>query len=123
MLAPSGTTQTFALFLKHLRHRSGAFANHRIYLVIDNLNIHYANLELIESLNFVPLFQPAYSPSFNSIETLWGMLKRKVRIRLLESNHDLSDKQFQNVLDTVCKEITPFMQRKGAATFNRKYMH
>ena len=51
------------------------------------------------------------------------MLKRKVRIRLLESNHDLSDTQFENLLDTVCKEITPFTQRKGAATFNRKYMH
>ena len=56
----------------------------KIYLVLDNARAHrskviteYCNSHFIELV-----YLPGYSPEFNSIEALWGVLKGRVKYRL-----------------------------------------
>ena len=53
--------------------------NCRPWLVLDNAAAHHAHsVKKVLKRYFRPLFLPAYSCQFNSVELLWALLKRKV---------------------------------------------
>ena len=57
--------------------------NKKPILVLDNARAHLSDLVLpILNQYFEVKFMPAYSPQFNSIETLWAIVKRRFRVNL-----------------------------------------
>ena len=57
--------------------------NKKPILVLDNARAHLSDLVLpILNEYFEVKFMPAYSPQFNSIETLWAIVKRRFRVNL-----------------------------------------
>jgi hypothetical protein len=52
-------------------------------------------------------FQVAYSPEFNSIESLWHVLKQRVKRDLLLANHlKLNAEKFNLLVEKCCESIT-----------------
>ena len=52
-------------------------------------------------------FQPAYSPEFNSIESLWHIVKQRVKRDLLIANPTkLSQEKFHLLIEKCCESIT-----------------
>lgn len=85
-----------------------AASDKQLYLLMDN---HVAHLveesEAALTANcFTTVRTPAYSPDFNSIETLWAVVKRQMRIRLAEANHDLLIEDFKVELAEVLDGIS-----------------
>lgn len=76
-------------FISYINNLEGYFRNNekykryleerRIYIILDNAKLHtskYSRKELKKSyLNFI--FQPTYKPEYNTIEYLWGVMKKK----------------------------------------------
>jgi transposase len=73
-------------FMKKLREHANKSMkpNEQIHLILDNHAAHHTieMREVFENLNFIPHFMPPYSPQFNSIEALWGIIKRRVKDRM-----------------------------------------
>jgi len=59
----------------------------KIFLVLDNHPAHHTKdvVELAKNLNIELMFLPPYCPELNSIESLWGIIKRKVKKQLIEN--------------------------------------
>jgi transposase len=62
-------------------------------------------------LNLVPLFQPAHSCQFNSIEHLWGWLKREVAKALLQQEVE-SEEGFRDLVRAVCLKVNVALMRR-----------
>ena len=56
-----------------------------LHLVLDNHPAHKTKAvdEACAKLNIKRHFMPGYSPEFNSIEALWGWIKKDVKKRLV----------------------------------------
>ena len=59
--------------------------------------------DVCKQLGFIPIFMPTYSPQYNSIETLWAHLKKRVGTQISEKldeqgNHDLTEEDYRNIL-------------------------
>jgi len=67
--------------------------------------------EVAQELNIELLFQPKYSPEFNSIESLWSIFKLGVKNRLQEHKEVfLGMEDFRERLRLQIKDITPQQQ-------------
>jgi transposase len=72
-----------------------------VFVVLDNHPAHHTKVVVEEArlLNFELMFLPPYSPELNSIEALWGIIKRKVKKCLIENKLvTLTQKHFESIL-------------------------
>ncbi len=75
-------------------------------------------------LNIVPHFMPSYSPEFNSIEALWGWVKRDVKKRMAFKKFvNVKQHQFEKLLQECLNSITYEMQSRAAMMNNRDFLH
>lgn len=67
-------------------------------MVLDNHSAHKSKetLNYMESLNIKPLFMSPYSPELNSVESLWGISKARVKRDMyqLPDYHLISHERF-----------------------------
>ena len=53
------------------------------------------------------VFQPGYSPEFNSIESLWHVIKSRVKAQLILANEvRFNQEKFQLLVEKCCDSIT-----------------
>ena len=63
--------------------------------------------EQVRRLDMTLHFQPAYSPEFNSIESLWHVVKQRVKRDLLLANPTkLNQEKFHLLIERCCESIT-----------------
>ena len=89
-------------FLRHLVQLKKQLRDpsERPFLVLDGARAHHAIVarDYLEE-GFRPLRLPSYSPQYNSVEALWSVVKKKVRIVLLrEPTHNLNLRQFRAIV-------------------------
>ena len=91
MQAPSTRQDYVVKFLTALRKFVKHGQQTTLHLVIDNHPADKTKLvdEACQRLNIKRHFMPGYSPEFNSIEALWGWIKRDVKRRLVFRKFDL----------------------------------
>ena len=114
----------FQKFLQHLKSRlRNAYSRKRVYLVLDNHTAHATKLsaKLMADLNFYPLFLPAYTSYFNSVENLWALLKQHfMRFMCIQKTH-LSHDQFSDLIRQSIALVPPDMAA-NLYFANRKYL-
>lgn len=83
MQATSTNWQDTIRFLKLLREAEPS--DSRLYMVADNHRAHYKAevQEEADRLNIEFVFLPSGTPELNSIESLWGVIKRDFKSRLI----------------------------------------
>ena len=96
-----------------------------LYLVLDNHSAHltYEAEEAMSSLYLIPVMMPKYSPAFNCIETLWGVVKKQMRIKLAQSEADLNPDQFKGILRRHLNAIKMEQCLSIAKSANRACIH
>ena len=94
-------------FLPLLR-KSFVDPDQKVFVVLDNHPSHHTKdvTALAANLNFELMFLPPYSPELNSIEALWGIVKRSVKKQLIDNKlvtltQVHFDKILQHCLDSV----------------------
>ena len=76
---------------------------------------HFNDIEIV--------WMPGYSPEFNSIESLWSVIKARVKHRLVEvSDVWIDQEHFVEMLTSTLDSVTPEAARKAAGN-NRGYLH
>ena len=67
---------------------------------------------------------PPYSPELNSIESLWSVVKGKIKTRLISSSHmTLTQQEFEQIMLDCLDQITPAQQKQAGRYNNREYIH
>ena len=76
--------QDFGNFLISLRQK---YLNEEIALFMDNMRVHHSLLskEAYQELKLIPIFNIAYSPQFNPIESVFSMIKQAYKKLLLQA--------------------------------------
>ena len=100
MQAPTTNKENVLKFLALLR-KEFQDPDQKVFVVLDNHTSHHTKnvTELARNLNFELMFLPPYSPELNSIEALWGIVKRKVKKYLIEFKLvTLTQKNFEVIL-------------------------
>ena len=72
-------------YLEFLEKLAAIYSNQRIILFLDNLNVHKTEeaREAYERLRITAVFNVAYSPQFNGIESYWSVVKYHYKRQLL----------------------------------------
>ncbi len=124
-LETSTNSKAFYDFLGKLRKRFKN-NNHRLTVVLDNARAHIT-LEVraeADRLNIELMFMPPYTPELNSIESLWSVIKRDFKRRVLaKQDVVISDAEFRAHLQASLDAISPTVQKHAARFNNRDYMY
>jgi hypothetical protein len=93
-----------------------------LYLVLDNHAAHHSK-KVAAQFRFhhiIPLFMPAYSPEFNSIESLWAIIKSRVK-KVLNAERDvkMTQARFSEILQSCLDTVTPDESSTTARGGNR----
>ena len=126
MSAPATRQDYVVKFLTQLRKFVRHSPQTTLHLVIDNHPAHKTKLveEACQRLNIQRHFMPGYSPEFNSIEALWGWIKRDVKKRLVfRKFEELTQPQFTQLLSESLGAITYEQQANAARYNNREFLH
>ena len=98
------------LLLRNVVSPFSSKTRERIVLVLDNHPSHSTQhvLDVARNLNIELLFQPKYSPEFNSIESLWSVFKLGVKNRF-QAHQDviLNMDDFKQLLRDQINDISP----------------
>ena len=80
MKAPSTNKDAVLKFLPLLRNKFPD-PDQKVFVILDNHPSHHTRevVQLASDLNFEFMFLPPYCPELNSIEALWGIIKRNVK--------------------------------------------
>lgn len=100
MKAPTTNKEHVLKFFALLR-KSFVDPDEKVFVVLDNHPSHHTKdvTELAANLNFELMFLPPYSPELNSIESLWGIIKRNVKKQLVAHKLvTLTQKHFDSIL-------------------------
>lgn len=99
---------TFCEFLNKLRRyiRKKKTAK-KVMLIFDNHRAHHSNMaeEVIDDLDLDVMFLPPYSSPLNSIETLWAILKRNWKNRMLRVEPRINYNDTANLLKAECEVL------------------
>ena len=76
----------FAEFLRQIRLATSKEERPKLVIVLDNHRSHHEDsmATLARNLNFELLFLPPYTPQLNPIESLWSVVKGKLKKKLQE---------------------------------------
>lgn len=97
----------------------------RLYLVMDNHNAHKGNgvEEAAVALCITFVLMTTYSPEFNPVETVWGIVKKQVRIELAQSDRYISPPLFLELLTRIMGGVSNEQCQKIARTAHRAYIY
>ena len=73
----------------------------KLVVVLDNHRAHCVSEveQLASQLKIELLFMPPYSPELNSIESLWSVVKGRIKSRLISSSHlTLTQQDFEKII-------------------------
>ena len=90
MLARTTNENNHAEFLRRIRMAYPWRKRERIVVVSDNHSAHKTDSirVLARNLNMELVFLPPYKPEMNPIESLWSVVKRKIKLDLLERQYE-----------------------------------
>ena len=86
MLGKSTNNKEFPEFLRRIRMATPAGPREKLVIVLDNHKSHHGDSmrTLARNLNFELLYLPTYTPQLNPIESLWSVVKGKLKKKLQE---------------------------------------
>lgn len=96
-----------------------------IFVVTDNHKSHHTKKvkEQCARQNIRIEFTPPYSPEFNSIERLWGYLKRQFAEELLLAGGNIRNQaQLKLLLRKIERRLTKELSSRAALLNNSKYI-
>jgi len=109
MTGKSTNTKEFAEFLRLLRMATPAGLREKLVIVLDNHKSHHnpSIVVLAKNLNFELLYLPTYTPQLNPIESLWSVVKGKLKKKLQEKQAiRLKQSEFEEELTTILENVT-----------------
>lgn len=69
------------------------------------------------------LYLPPYKPEMNPIESLWSVVKRNIKMNLLERQYEtLTQTDFEDLVTRCLNQVSPDQQCRAARTNSREYM-
>ena len=132
VLAPTTNREHVMDFFKKLRSvvtpnpMTPKVRQKKLVVVLDNHRAHYGLdvRNLASQLNMELLFLPPYCPELNSIESLWSIIKGRIKTQLIScSGRKITQKDFEKIMQDCCDQVTPAEQKKAARYNNRDYIH
>ena len=93
------------------------------YLILDNHSAH-KSVEVMAyiKLYFIPLLMPAYSCEFNSIETLWSLVKSRYKTKIARRNQAINNpEELREFVLKIAQDIPPEVARRIERA-NSKYI-
>ena len=126
MLGKSTNNKEFPEFLRRIRMATPAGPRAKLVIVLDNHKSHHGDSmrTLARNLNFELLYLPTYTPQLNPIESLWSVVKGKLKKKLQERKEiRLKQSEFEEELETILRGVTTEQQAKAARENHRAFIH
>jgi transposase len=125
MLANTTNEAHTAEFLRRIRTAYPRQNRNKIAIVLDNHPAHKTDTikVLARNLNMELLYLPPYKPEMNPIESLWSVVKRNIKMNLLERQYEtLTQTDFEDLVSRCLNQVSPDQQCRAARTNSREYM-
>lgn len=90
------------------------YPGHHSVWIMDGAKIHLDSflISYLRSLGIIPIFLPAYSPFYNPIELVFGLMKREMRSCYVENSK-------KNLNITIAEIFNQFSNRNMASLFKK----